>query len=79
MTDSRRYGLTPQLDIGKILLDAQNRWLRPTEVCEILRNYKLSPIYSEKGMFLEFNAISLPQYHLFSLQRKKELLTPQAV
>lgn len=40
MADSRRYGLTPQLDIGQILLDAQNRWLRPTEVCEILRNYK---------------------------------------
>lgn len=40
MADSRRYGLTPQLDIGQILLDAQNRWLRPTEVCEILRNHK---------------------------------------
>lgn len=40
MADNRRYGLTPQLDIGQILQEAQNRWLRPIEVCEILRNYK---------------------------------------
>lgn len=40
MADNRRYGLTPQLDIGQILQEAQNRWLRPLEVCEILRNYK---------------------------------------
>lgn len=40
MADNRRYGLTPQLDIGQILREAQNRWLRPIEVCEILRNYK---------------------------------------
>lgn len=40
MADNRRYVLTPQLDIGQILLEAQHRWLRPTEVCEILRNYK---------------------------------------
>eukprot|EP01018_Ginkgo_biloba_P000975 Gb_11889 [translate_table: standard] len=40
MAENRRYGLTPQLDIGQILLEAQYRWLRPTEVCEILRNYR---------------------------------------
>ncbi|KAH9309385.1 hypothetical protein KI387_037296, partial [Taxus chinensis] len=40
MADNRRYVLTPQLDIGQILLEAQHRWLRPTEVCEILRNFK---------------------------------------
>lgn len=40
MADNRRYVLSPQLDIGQILLEAQHRWLRPTEVCEILRNYK---------------------------------------
>ncbi|XP_020520472.1 calmodulin-binding transcription activator 3 isoform X1 [Amborella trichopoda] len=27
-------------DISQILLEAQNRWLRPSEVCEILRNYQ---------------------------------------
>ncbi|KAL8132704.1 hypothetical protein AgCh_008252 [Apium graveolens] len=33
-------------DIEQILLEAQNRWLRPTEICEILRNYnkfRISP------------------------------------
>ncbi|XP_058077242.1 calmodulin-binding transcription activator 1-like isoform X2 [Magnolia sinica] len=40
MADSRRYGLNPQLDISQILSEAQNRWLRPSEVCEILRNYQ---------------------------------------
>lgn len=27
-------------DIKQILLEAQNRWLRPAEICEILRNYE---------------------------------------
>ena len=27
-------------DIDQILIEAQNRWLRPAEICEILRNYK---------------------------------------
>ncbi|XP_042481832.1 calmodulin-binding transcription activator 1-like isoform X2 [Macadamia integrifolia] len=40
MADSRRYGLGNQLDIEQILLEAQNRWLRPAEICEILRNYR---------------------------------------
>ncbi|XP_029119343.1 calmodulin-binding transcription activator 3 isoform X2 [Elaeis guineensis] len=40
MADARRYGLTPQLDIEQILLEAQHRWLRPAEICEILRNYR---------------------------------------
>lgn len=26
--------------IEHILLEAQHRWLRPAEICEILRNYK---------------------------------------
>ncbi|KAG0471305.1 hypothetical protein HPP92_015851 [Vanilla planifolia] len=39
MADSRRLALTPQLDIEQILREAQNRWLRPLEICEILRNY----------------------------------------
>ncbi|XP_043719498.1 calmodulin-binding transcription activator 1-like isoform X2 [Telopea speciosissima] len=40
MAESRRYGLGNQLDIEQILLEAQNRWLRPAEICEILRNYR---------------------------------------
>ncbi|KAF3320821.1 calmodulin-binding transcription activator 2-like protein [Carex littledalei] len=36
----RRYSVTPQLNIEQILQDAQTRWLRPAEICEILRNYK---------------------------------------
>ncbi|KAG5529472.1 hypothetical protein RHGRI_030006 [Rhododendron griersonianum] len=39
MADSRRYGLGAQLDIEQILMEAQHRWLRPAEICEILRNY----------------------------------------
>ncbi|XP_052195636.1 calmodulin-binding transcription activator 3 isoform X2 [Diospyros lotus] len=40
MAESRRYPLGAQLDIEQILLEAQHRWLRPAEICEILRNYK---------------------------------------
>ncbi|WOL02745.1 hypothetical protein Cni_G11464 [Canna indica] len=40
MTEIRRFSLTPQLDIEQILLEAQHRWLRPAEICEILRNYQ---------------------------------------
>ncbi|EXB29454.1 Calmodulin-binding transcription activator 3 [Morus notabilis] len=40
MAESRRFGLANQLDIEQILVEAQHRWLRPAEICEILRNYK---------------------------------------
>ncbi|KAL3527718.1 hypothetical protein ACH5RR_012374 [Cinchona calisaya] len=40
MTESRRYALGAQLDIEQILLEAQHRWLRPAEICEILQNYQ---------------------------------------
>ncbi|PSS26577.1 Calmodulin-binding transcription activator 3 like [Actinidia chinensis var. chinensis] len=40
MAESRRYGLGTQLDIEQILVEAQHRWLRPAEICEILRNFK---------------------------------------
>ncbi|CAA3029837.1 calmodulin-binding transcription activator 3 [Olea europaea subsp. europaea] len=46
MAESWRYSLNAQLDIDQILLEAQHRWLRPAEICEILRNYEkfcLSP------------------------------------
>ncbi|CAM8934064.1 unnamed protein product [Rhodiola kirilowii] len=39
-TNSRRHVLGNQLDIEQILLEAQHRWLRPAEICEILQNYK---------------------------------------
>ncbi|KAK8930868.1 Calmodulin-binding transcription activator 3 [Platanthera zijinensis] len=38
MAETRR--LAPQLDIEQILMEAQHRWLRPTEICEILQNYR---------------------------------------
>ncbi|WCJ31886.1 Calmodulin-binding transcription activator 3 [Euphorbia peplus] len=40
MTDSRRYPLGNHLDIQQILSEAQHRWLRPAEICEILSNHK---------------------------------------
>lgn len=40
MAESRRFSLTPQLDIQQILQEAQHRWLRPAEICEILQNYR---------------------------------------
>ncbi|XP_065874066.1 calmodulin-binding transcription activator 3 [Euphorbia lathyris] len=40
MTESRRYPLATQLDIQQILEEAQHRWLRPAEICEILSNHK---------------------------------------
>lgn len=47
MADSRRFSLGNQLDIEQILLEAQHRWLRPAEICEILRNYKKFQIAPE--------------------------------
>ncbi|XP_068661957.1 calmodulin-binding transcription activator 3-like [Aristolochia californica] len=40
MADSRRYGLNQPIAIGQILAEAQHRWLRPGEICEILRNHQ---------------------------------------
>lgn len=34
-------------DFSQILQEAQNRWLRPIEICQILRNYKLFAIAPE--------------------------------
>ncbi|CAI9758229.1 unnamed protein product [Fraxinus pennsylvanica] len=47
MAESWRYALNAQLDIDQILLEAQHRWLRPAEICEILRNYKKFCLSSE--------------------------------
>ncbi|KAG9151641.1 hypothetical protein Leryth_001942 [Lithospermum erythrorhizon] len=40
MAETRRFCLNAQLDIEQILQEAQHRWLRPTEICEILQNYQ---------------------------------------
>nr|GMD56302.1 calmodulin-binding transcription activator 3-like isoform X2 [Ipomoea batatas] len=34
-------------DIDQILLEAQHRWLRPAEICEILKNYQKFQIAPE--------------------------------
>uniref|UniRef100_A0A0E0LNI8 CG-1 domain-containing protein n=1 Tax=Oryza punctata TaxID=4537 RepID=A0A0E0LNI8_ORYPU len=48
MAEVRKYGLPNQPpDIPQILLEAQNRWLRPTEICHILSNYKKFSIAPE--------------------------------
>ncbi|KAL1149662.1 hypothetical protein V6Z11_A10G205800 [Gossypium hirsutum] len=39
MAQGRRYLPSQQLDLQQILQEAQHRWLRPVEVCEILGNY----------------------------------------
>ncbi|KAK4424328.1 Calmodulin-binding transcription activator 2 [Sesamum alatum] len=40
MAESGSYNPGFRLDIKQILLEAQHRWLRPAEICEILRNYE---------------------------------------
>ncbi|XP_022137836.1 calmodulin-binding transcription activator 3-like isoform X2 [Momordica charantia] len=40
MAESRKFIPTHHLDLGRIVQEAQNRWLRPAEICEILRNYR---------------------------------------
>ncbi|KAF3971417.1 hypothetical protein CMV_004986 [Castanea mollissima] len=47
MAERGSYGLPPRLDIKHILSEAQTRWLRPAEICEILRNYQKFQIASE--------------------------------
>ncbi|KAM0901596.1 hypothetical protein ACQ4PT_019876 [Festuca glaucescens] len=48
MAEMHKYGLSNQPpDIPQILQDAQNRWLRPTEICQILSNYKKFSIAPE--------------------------------
>ncbi|OQU91909.1 calmodulin-binding transcription activator 3 isoform X1 [Sorghum bicolor] len=38
--EARRLAVVPQLEIEQILKEAQHRWLRPAEICEILKNYR---------------------------------------
>ncbi|XP_062211443.1 calmodulin-binding transcription activator 3-like isoform X2 [Phragmites australis] len=48
MAETRKFVLPGQPpDFSQILQEAQKRWLRPTEVCEILSNYKFFSIAPE--------------------------------
>ncbi|KAK6913620.1 CG-1 DNA-binding domain [Dillenia turbinata] len=43
MAESRRYVFNQQVDLTdleQILQEARHRWLRPSEICQILRNYQ---------------------------------------
>lgn len=40
MADANRFVPTFSLDLQQILEEAKNRWLRTTEICEILQNHK---------------------------------------
>ncbi|KAL1196295.1 Calmodulin-binding transcription activator 1 [Cardamine amara subsp. amara] len=39
--------ISPRLDMEQLLSEAQHRWLRPAEICEILQNYQKFHIASE--------------------------------
>ncbi|KAJ7946722.1 Calmodulin-binding transcription activator 2 [Quillaja saponaria] len=47
MAEREAFGLGPRLDIQQLQLEAQHRWLRPAEICEILRNYQMFQITPE--------------------------------
>ncbi|KAG5029086.1 hypothetical protein JHK87_012600 [Glycine soja] len=47
MAERSCFGLGPRLDLQQLQLEAQHRWLRPAEICEILRNYQMFQITSE--------------------------------
>ncbi|CAJ1940734.1 unnamed protein product [Sphenostylis stenocarpa] len=40
MAETAKYIPNSQLELEEILQEAEHRWLRPVEICEILRNYK---------------------------------------
>ncbi|RVW55944.1 Calmodulin-binding transcription activator 2 [Vitis vinifera] len=50
-------------DLEQILLEAQHRWLRPTEICEILRNY-------QKFLITPDPPVTPPAGSLFLFDRK---------
>ncbi|KAJ4902762.1 Calmodulin-binding transcription activator 3 [Raphanus sativus] len=47
MAEARRFSPNSELDVGQILSEARNRWLRPPEICEILQNYQKFQISTE--------------------------------
>lgn len=67
-------GLFECADIEQILLEAQNRWLRPPEICEILRNYQKFRIAPEppnkppsKTHYLEISSYILCTFSDYTL------------
>lgn len=40
MAETTKYIPNSQLELEEILNEAEHRWLRPAEICEILRNHK---------------------------------------
>ncbi|KAL9673725.1 hypothetical protein QQ045_029986 [Rhodiola kirilowii] len=46
MEDRLRY-LNLQLDIPLIIKEAKHRWLRPIEICEVIRNYQQFQLTAE--------------------------------
>ncbi|CAK8530299.1 unnamed protein product [Lathyrus sativus] len=63
MAERASYELGPRLDIQQLQFEAQHRWLRPAEICEILRNYRMFHITSEPH-------IRPPSGSLFLFDRK---------
>lgn len=47
MAESGRSTPGNSIDIEQILLEAKHRWLRPAEICEILKNHHKFSIASE--------------------------------
>ncbi|KAF3572326.1 hypothetical protein F2Q69_00062866 [Brassica cretica] len=47
MAEARRFSPNNELDVGQILSEARNRWLRPPEIFEILQNYQRFQISTE--------------------------------
>ncbi|KAB2635436.1 calmodulin-binding transcription activator 2-like [Pyrus ussuriensis x Pyrus communis] len=47
MAESGSYPQGPRLDFEQLLVEAQHRWLRPAEICEILSNFGKFQISSE--------------------------------
>ncbi|KAL8143521.1 hypothetical protein V2J09_016553 [Rumex salicifolius] len=50
-------------DIDQLLLEAQHRWLRPTEICQILQNYRnfrIAPEPQHLPQSINFCLINMP-------------------
>lgn len=47
MAESKRYVPNQPLDLDRIVTEAQHRWLRPNEICEILRNHQRFQLRSD--------------------------------
>ncbi|XP_027921884.1 calmodulin-binding transcription activator 2-like isoform X3 [Vigna unguiculata] len=65
MAETTKYIANSELELEEILQEASHRWLRPVEICEILRNYKKfkltpdPPIRPPAGSLFLFNRKAL--------------------